>query len=101
MIKNYHCGDLLSPALQGMLEKKLAKLDKFGEDMTNDVYMTMEGKNYSLKMILKAKKNTFIAKEVSGDMYKNIDICVDKLNDQLVEKKIDRTGKNTPMFEDK
>ena len=32
MTKNYHCGNLLSPALEAMLDKKLAKLDKFGLD---------------------------------------------------------------------
>lgn len=101
MVKNYHCGDLMSPALEGMLEKKLTKLDKFGDEMALDAYMTMEGKDYSLKMILKAKKNTFVAKEVSGDMYKNIDVCVDKLSEQLIQKKVDRTGKLAPEFEDK
>ena len=45
MVKNYHCGELLSPALEAMLEKKLAKLDKFGLDGVLDVYMKREEKD--------------------------------------------------------
>lgn len=98
MVKNYHCGDLLSPALEGMIDKKLKKLDKFGVDPVVDIYMSTEGKNYCLKMALKAKKFDIMAKAVSGDMYKNIDECVDKLAAGLVEKKVDRTGKKAPEF---
>ena len=100
MIKNYHCGDLLSPALESMLSKKLAKLDRFGVDSVVDVYMSTEGRDYCLKLILKAKSYELMAKSVSNDMYKNIDDCVSKLNTQLVQKKVDRTGKTSPEFED-
>ena len=100
MVKNYHCGDLLSPALESMLSKKLKKLEKFGVDPTVDIYMSMEGKQFCLKIALKAKSYELMAKAVSDDMYKNIDECVDKLASGLVQKKVDRTGKKAPEFVD-
>jgi len=88
MTKNYHCGNLLSPALESMLEKKLAKLDKFGLDGVLDIYMKNEGKEqFELKIQLSSKDMNLLAKAVSKDMYKNIDECVDKLNSQIVAKK--------------
>ena len=88
MEKNYHCGGLLSPALQEMLEKKLAKLDKYGVDAVLDIYMRTEGKEqFELKIQLTAPEFTALAKAVSKDMYKNIDECVDKLNSQIVANK--------------
>ena len=88
MVKNYHCGELFSPALQAMLEKKLAKLDKYGIDGVLDVYMKHEGKDqFELKILLSAEDLNLIAKSVSKDLYKNIDICVDKLNSQIVARK--------------
>ena len=88
MTKNYHCGDLYSPALEAMLDKKLAKLDKFGIDGVLDIYMKSEGKDqFELKIQLSSKDMNLLAKSVSKDMYKNIDICVDKLNSQIVANK--------------
>jgi ribosomal subunit interface protein len=100
MVKNYHCGDLLSPALESMLSKKLTKLEKYGVDPTVDIYMSMEGKQFGMKMSLKAKNYELMAKSVSNDMYKNIDECVNKLANGLKEKKVDRTGKKPLEFED-
>ena len=88
MTKYYHSGNLLSPALESMLEKKLAKLDKFGLDGVLDIYMKNEGKEqFELKIQLSSKDMNLLAKAVSKDMYKNIDECVDKLNSQIVAKK--------------
>ena len=85
MIKNYHCGDLLSPALKDMVEKKLTKLDKydFEQDAVIDITMSKEGKDFAMKMQLQAEGINAMAKAVSGDMYKNIDECLDKLNSQI------------------
>ena len=88
MVKNYHCGDLLSPALQSMVEKKLAKLEKFGlADAVVDVHMSKEGSEFVLKMQLGSKEYDLLAKAKSNDMYKNIDECIDKLTYQIREKK--------------
>lgn len=84
MTKNYHCGDLLSPALQGMLEKKLAKLEKYElKDAVIDVHMTKEGKDFVLKLQLQSPEFNLMAKSASSDMYKNIDDCLDKLISQI------------------
>ena len=84
MTKNYHCGELLSPALQSMVEKKLAKLDKYDlHDAVVDIYMTKEGKDFVLKIQLQSKEHSAMAKVQSSDMYKNIDDCLDKIVTQI------------------
>lgn len=90
MVKNYHAGDLLSPALESLCNKKLSKLEKYGEDMTCDIFMTMEGKEYVMKVVLKNKKTELVARAKSNDMYKNIDTCVDTLKLQISKEKTDR-----------
>ena len=89
MQKNYHCGDLLSPALESLVEKKLNKLDKFdlSSNANVDVYMTKEGNDFVMKMQLQADGLNIMAKSKSNDMYKNIDECVDRLTTQLKEQK--------------
>ena len=89
MQKNYHCGDLLSPALESMVEKKLNKLDKFdlSPNAYVDVYMTKEGNDFVMKTQLQADGLNIMAKSKSNDMYKNIDECVDRLTAQLREQK--------------
>ena len=89
MTKNYHCGDLLSPALEGLIDKKLGKLDRFGlsENANVDVHMTKEGGDFVMKMQLVADGVNIMAKAKSNDMYKNIDECVDRLTSQLKEQK--------------
>src|SRR5574344_1287209 len=103
MVKNYHCGDLISPALQGMLEKKLSKLEKYdlAPESAVDIYMSKEGKSgFALKMQLTTKNYTLLSKAVSNDMYKNIDECIDKLSSQISEKKIDKIGKKLPDIQE-
>ncbi len=86
MTNNYHCGELLSPALQAMLEKKLAKLEKYElGDAVVDVYMSKEGKDFAMKLALQSDKHNLIAKSVSADMYKNIDECLAKLVAQITK----------------
>ena len=87
MTNNYHCGDLLSPALKDMVEKKLAKLEKYDlHDAVVDVYMSKEGKDFVLKIQLQSKEHNLMAKVQSNDMYKNIDDCLAKLNAQITKK---------------
>ena len=88
MNKRYNCGELLSPALQALIEKKVDRLEKkFDlEDANIDISMSKDGKEYVLKMQLASKKHNVIAKAVNGDMYKNIDECIDKLSSQIVHK---------------
>ncbi len=88
MTINYHCGELLSPALKSMAEKKLAKLEKYGlgEEAVIDIHMAKEGKNFAMKLQLQSKEHNLLAKSSSSDMYKNIDDCLDKLISQLKKK---------------
>lgn len=87
MVKNYHCGELLSPALKDMLEKKLEKLEKYElKDATVDVHMAKEGKEFVLKLQLSSPEHNYMAKSASSDMYKNIDECLAKLVSQIKKK---------------
>ena len=87
MIINYHCGELLSPALKEMLEKKLEKLEKYElRDAAVDVHMAKEGKEFVLKLQLSSPECSLMAKSSSSDMYKNIDECISKLAAQIKKK---------------
>lgn len=87
MVKNYHAGNLLSPALERLTDKKLSKLEKYAEDIVVDIFMSLEGKEHVTKMIFKTKNYELVSKARSNDMYKNIDVCVDNLKSQIVDKK--------------
>ncbi len=88
MVKtNYHAGDLMSPALKQVCDKKLARLEKYADDLTCDVYMSLEGREHATKMVLTSKKFNIVAKAKSEDMYKNLDICVDSLKLQISKEK--------------
>lgn len=87
MTINYHCGELLSPALKSMAEKKLAKLEKYGlDEAVVDIHMAKEGKDFAMKLQLQSKEYNLLAKSSSSDMYKNIDDCLDKLISQINKK---------------
>jgi len=87
MVVNYHCGELLSPALKEMVEKKLVKLEKYElRDATLDVHMAKEGKEFVLKLQLSSPEHNLMAKSASGDMYRNIDECLAKLVAQIKKK---------------
>ncbi|MBO7508335.1 MAG: ribosome-associated translation inhibitor RaiA [Clostridia bacterium] len=86
----YNCGDLLSPALEALVEKKVDRLvKKFKiEDAQVDVSMAKEGKEgYALKIQVENGGHNVLAKAVSEDMYKSIDECVAKLDAQLAKHK--------------
>lgn len=85
----YHGAELLSPALQEICEKKVEKLEKFNKnDFKMDLYLGKETKNYTLKAVLTGKVNTFVANAKSDDMYKNVDLVVNNLKDQLSSNKL-------------
>ncbi len=85
----YHGAELLSPALEEICVKKVAKLDKFDKnDFKMDLYLGKDAKSYTMKAVLTGKVNTFIANAKSDDMYKNIDLVVNNLKDQLSSNKL-------------
>ena len=90
MNMRYNCGDLLSPALEALVEKKVERLvKKFKmENAEIDVAMTKEGKEgYALKIQIENDGHNVLAKAVSNDMYKSVDECVAKLDAQLAKHK--------------
>ena len=93
MVKNYHAGALLSPALERLCNKKLAKLDKYADDLVCDIFMSMEGKEQLTKMVLKSRRFELVAKSKSDDMYKNIYTCVDCLKLQISKEKFEKRQK--------
>lgn len=85
----YHGADLVSPALEEICEKKIAKLNKFDKnDFKMDLYLTKTGKEFAMKAVLTGKVNTFVANAKSDDMYKNIDLVVNNLKEQLSGNKL-------------
>lgn len=91
---------LLSPAMQALFEKKLAKLDKFDNDLTCDVYLSLEGKKHMVKTVLRFRGKDLVSKAQSEDMYKNIDICVSNLTSQIVKLKKEYNGPRFTPVED-
>lgn len=100
MVKNYHAGALLSPALENLCNKKLAKLEKYADDLVCDIYMSMEGKEQITKMILKSRRYELVAKAKSDDMYKNIDTCIDSLKLQISKEKREKRQNKRPEVEE-
>ena len=95
MVKNYHAGNLLSPSLESLYNKKLDKLDKYADDIVCDIYLSLDGKNHVTKIILKSKKFEVVAQNRSDDMYKNVDVCVDSLKTQISKfKPVKKHSKN-------
>lgn len=83
---------LLSPAMQALFEKKLAKLDKFEKDLVCDVYLSLEGKKHMVKTVLRIRGKDLVSTAQTDDMYKNIDICVSNLTSQVVKLKKEYKG---------
>lgn len=88
MVTNYHGeSTLLSDAFKELCEKKLAKLEKYADNMNIEVYLSKEGKDHILKMVLTTDNYEVVSKEKSDDMYKNVDLCIDSLKKQINDKK--------------
>jgi len=79
--------NIVSKAVQELFEKKLEKLNKFDENLSAEIGFSKEGSDFVIKMSLKGNHTNLITKANSNDMYKNIDICVDNLKEQLVKNK--------------
>lgn len=79
--------NIVSKSVQDLCEKKLEKLNKFDEDLSAEISFSKEGSDFVIKMILKGNHTNLITKAKSNDMYKNIDICIDNLKEQLIKNK--------------
>lgn len=81
---SYHGGKLLSPAWQGLFEKKLNKVfPQIDKSATVDVYLSTDNKQFLTKVKVTSKNKDIIASAKSNDMYRNIDICIKNLKTQL------------------
>ena len=80
--KNYDVGT----RLQGLIEKKVGKLDKyFGKGASCKVVCKKEGNMFKLEINI-SSKNSFFRSEVIGEnMYNNLDIALPKLEKQIIK----------------
>ena len=72
--------------LQGLIEKKVGKLDKyFGKGANCKVVCKKEGNMFKLEINI-SSKNSFFRSEVIGEnMYNNLDIALPKLEKQIIK----------------
>ena len=73
--------------LTDLIEKKVQKFEKYlGDGSSAKVVLSKSGSQERYKMEVSAKsKNTFVRSEVESDnMYANLDLCLAKLERQLV-----------------
>ena len=80
--KNYDVGT----RLQGLIEKKVGKLDKyFGKGANCKVVCKKEGNMFKLEISI-SSKNSFFRSEVIGEnMYNNLDVALPKLEKQIIK----------------
>lgn len=80
--KNYDVGT----RLQGLIEKKVEKLDKyFGKGANCKVVCKKEGNMFKLEINI-SSKNSFFRSEVIGEnMYNNLDLALPKLEKQIIK----------------
>lgn len=90
--------DVRSTALEELCEKKLAKIEAKlpSKNVNADVNFALENKEFVLSMQLFVDGDKYIAKSKGGDMYKNIDACIEKLASQLRKTKTNKKGTKKP-----
>lgn len=99
--KNYK----ISKKLQGLVEEKLARLDKyFGEGATARIVASKQGKREKLEITITNKGVLYRGEVESDNMYANIDTALPKIERQIVrqnekKKSIDRKKLQKLSFE--
>lgn len=89
VIFNYSGRDS-SKNLEGLVEKKLNKIKKyFKGEVLAEVNIKGEGKSHAMGMVLDTHGNKFNVNSVSKDMYRNVDLCIDKLKAQVKKAKME------------
>ena len=80
--KNYALGK----RLQGLIEKKLAKLDKYFDTPAEATALCrVENKTHILELAIKAKGVDLRSEVRSDNMYDNLDIALPKLERQIIK----------------
>ena len=89
IIYNYSGRDS-SKNLEGLVEKKLNKIKKyFKGEVVAEVNIKGEGKSHAMAIAVDTHGNNFNVNSVSKDMYKNVDLCIDKLKAQVKKAKME------------
>jgi putative sigma-54 modulation protein len=74
----------LTPAINGYLQKKLEKTNRFLDDLISaQVILDISKQRHSAEIVLHAPGHTFTAKEESADLYAAIDLASDNIDEQL------------------
>ena len=89
VIFNYSGRDS-SKNLEGLVEKKLNKVKKyFKGEVLAEVNIKGEGKSHAMGIVVDTHGKKFNVNSVSKDMYKNVDLCIDKLKAQVKKAKME------------
>ncbi len=82
--KNYDVGN----KLQGLIEKKVAKLEKyFDKEAKCKVLCKKEGNLFKLEINISSKNSFFRSEVASDNMYSNLDLALPKLEKQIIKYK--------------
>ncbi|MGM0441597.1 MAG: ribosome hibernation-promoting factor, HPF/YfiA family [Elusimicrobiota bacterium] len=90
----------LTPSLKEYAEKKVLKLKKFTERITQvKIILDVEKERHIVEILLNIAQKRIAGKAVAGDMYAAIDLAMDKVTKQL-KKKVDKMKehKNAPSY---
>lgn len=80
--KNYNVGTRLN----GLIEKKVGKLEKyFDKDANCKVVCKKEGNLFKLEISISGKNSFFRSEVVGENMYNNLDIALPKLEKQIIK----------------
>lgn len=97
----------VTSAIQSYAEKKLGKLDKYfsnAEELTANVLIKTHGEKQIVEVTIPANKMILRAEEASDDLYKSIDLVLEKLERQIRKNKTrmkqQRNVPNVTMFVD-
>ncbi|MCL2321224.1 MAG: ribosome-associated translation inhibitor RaiA [Oscillospiraceae bacterium] len=78
----------VTEGLRGTIEKKLNKFDKFfSQDVDAQVTLTIQKNNHIVEIMIPFNGIVLRAEDSSNDMYKTIDLVVDKLERQVRKQK--------------
>ena len=81
--KNYH----VSEKLQGIIEKKLEKIDKYFDYAECTVVCTRVSNTEKMEVTITSGGHAFRAQEENRSMYSNIDVVLAKIERQIVKNK--------------
>ena len=85
----------VTPALQDMIEKKLSKVKRyFNPDVEAKATVSVQKNKQKVEVIIPFSGILLRAEEATDDMYKSIDLVVNKLERQIRKQRTKLTRKN-------